>query len=182
VDRQQAKRGAEARLFGERASTMDVSRVPGTHEIRVPYDNEIVLRVPAGEAVSEPLLSVVIPAMDEEAVVGEFLDWCRVGIENARIAAEIIIVDSSSDRTGEIALASGARVLRTPRRGLGRAYIDAIPFVRGRYVLMGDADCTYDFRELSGFVEKFEQGCEFIHAEPRAVGRSRPRHASAASP
>jgi glycosyltransferase involved in cell wall biosynthesis len=141
---------------------MDVSKAPGMREIRVPYDNEIVLRVPAGETASEPLLSVVIPAMDEEAVVGEFLDWCRVGINKARIAAEIIIIDSSSDRTGEIALARGARVLRTPRRGLGRAYIDAIPFVRGRYVLMGDADCTYDFRELSGFVEKFEQGCEFI--------------------
>ncbi len=141
---------------------MDVLKVPGMREIRVPYDNQIVLRVLDGEAASEPLLSLVIPAMDEAAVVGEFLDWCRVGIDKARIAAEIVIVDSSIYRTGDIAFARGARVLGTPRRGLGRAYIDAIPFVRGRYVLMGDADCTYDFRELSGFVEKFEQGCEFI--------------------
>jgi hypothetical protein len=61
-----------------------------------------------------------------------------------------------------LALAHGARVLRTPKRGLGRAYIDAIPYIRGKYVLMGDADCTYDFRELSGFVEQFRAGCEFI--------------------
>jgi hypothetical protein len=141
---------------------MDVSRAEGLREIRVPYDNEILLRVPAGEAAAEPLLSIVIPAMDEEAVIGEFLGWCREGIANAGIAAEIIIVDSSSDRTGEIALAEGARVLSSPKRGLGRAYIDAIPFIRGRYVLMGDADCTYDFRELKGFVEKLEQGYEFV--------------------
>ena len=66
----------------------------------------------------------------------------------AGIRGEILIVDSSDDDTAELALAGGARVLKTPRRGLGRAYIDALPFIRGRYVLMGDADCTYDFREL----------------------------------
>ena len=53
-------------------------------------------------------------------------------------------------------------MLKTPKRGLGRAYIDAIPFIRGRYVLMGDADCTYDFRELEPFVEKFREGYEFV--------------------
>jgi len=53
-------------------------------------------------------------------------------------------------------------VLRTPKRGLGRAYIDALPFIRGRYVLMGDCDCTYDFRELAPFVEKFRGGAEFV--------------------
>lgn len=141
---------------------MDVLRAPDVHEIRVPYDSDIVLRVPAVEAASEPRLSIVIPAMDEEAVIGEFLDWCSEGIDGAGIFAEIIIVDSSSDRTGDIALAKDARVLKTPHRGLGRAYIDAIPFIRGRYVLMGDADCTYDFRELKGFVDKFEQGYEFV--------------------
>jgi hypothetical protein len=45
---------------------------------------------------------------------------------------------------------------------LGRAYIDAIPFIRGKYVLMGDADCTYDFRNLKPFVENFRAGCEYI--------------------
>jgi hypothetical protein len=59
-------------------------------------------------------------------------------------------------------VAHGARVLKTPKRGLGRAYIDAIPFIRGRYVLMGDADCTYDFREIQAFVDKFRAGSEFI--------------------
>jgi hypothetical protein len=64
---------------------VDVSRALGVRDIRVPYDVEIVLRVPAVEAASEPLLSIVIPAMDEEAVIGEFLDWCREGIAKAGI-------------------------------------------------------------------------------------------------
>ncbi len=53
-------------------------------------------------------------------------------------------------------------MLRTPKRGLGRAYIDALPYIRGQYVLMGDADCTYDFRELAPFVETFRAGDEFV--------------------
>lgn len=53
-------------------------------------------------------------------------------------------------------------MLRVPKRGLGRAYIDALPFIRGRYVIMGDADCTYDFRELGLFVEALRGGNEFV--------------------
>ena len=96
-------------------------------EIRVPYDNEIVLRVPAGEAASEPLLSVVIPAMDEAAVVGEFLDWCRVGIDKARIAAEIIIVDSSSDRTGTSLLPGAHACSGRPGAGSDRPISTRFP-------------------------------------------------------
>ncbi|MGH2394646.1 MAG: glycosyltransferase family 2 protein, partial [Candidatus Limnocylindria bacterium] len=87
---------------------------------------------------------------------------CRHGLANAGIRGEILIIDSSDDSTGDIALAGGARVLNTPKRGLGRAYIDALPFIRGRYVVMGDADCTYDFRELGAFVRAFRDGYEFV--------------------
>lgn len=125
-------------------------------DVTVPY-----LIVPADDE-PEPVLSIVIPALNEEITIGQFVDWCRAGIAEAGVKAEILIVDSSTDRTAEIALARGARVLKTPRRGLGRAYIDATPFIRGRYVLMGDADCTYDFRRIAGFVEKFRAGAEFV--------------------
>lgn len=109
-----------------------------------------------------PELSIVIPAMNERITIGDFVDWCKAGLRGAGVTGEILIVDSSTDETAEIAIRHGARVLRTPKRGLGRAYIDAIPYIRGKYVLMGDADCTYDFRELSGFVEKFRGGFEFV--------------------
>ena len=109
-----------------------------------------------------PELSIVIPALNEQLTMSDFIDWCHEGLKAAGIAGEILIVDSSTDRTSEIALSKGARVLRAPKRGLGRAYIDSIPYIRGKYVLMGDCDCTYDFRELAPFVTKFKAGAEFV--------------------
>ncbi|MBO0731851.1 MAG: glycosyltransferase family 2 protein [Acidimicrobiaceae bacterium] len=122
---------------------------------------DIRLLVPPDDE-PEPELSIVIPALDEEKTVGDFVDWCREGLKSAGVRGEILIVDSSADGTPVIAISHGARILRTPKRGLGRAYIDALPYVRGKYVLMGDADCTYDFRHLAPFVEKFRQGYEFV--------------------
>lgn len=123
--------------------------------------DDIELLVPEDDAQS-PELSIVIPALNERLTITEFINWCRAGMQQAGIEGEILIVDSSSDETAQLALQAGARVLRTPKRGLGRAYKDAIPFIRGDYVLMGDADCTYDFRELKPFVERFHEGYEFV--------------------
>ena len=111
----------------------------------------------------EPVqLSIVVPALNEKITIGEFVDWCREGIQSAGVTAQILIVDSSTDETPHLALAHGAEVLRVPKRGLGRAYIDAIPYIRGDWVIMGDADLTYDFRELVPFVEKFRAGSEMV--------------------
>jgi glycosyltransferase involved in cell wall biosynthesis len=127
----------------------------------VGVDPEVRLLVPRDD-VAEPELSIVIPALNEEITVGNFVEWCHEGLDAAGVAGEVVIVDSSADRTSEIALEHGARVLRTPRRGLGRAYIDALPYVRGEYILMGDADCTYDFRLLAPFVERLREGYQFV--------------------
>jgi glycosyltransferase involved in cell wall biosynthesis len=124
-------------------------------------DPEVTLRLPEADVV-EPELSIVIPALNEELTITDFIAWCREGLAKAGIVGEILIVDSGTDRTEALALAAGARVLKTPKRGLGRAYMDALPHIRGKYVLMGDCDCTYDFRELAVFVEKFRAGAEFI--------------------
>ena len=116
---------------------------------------------PAANA-SDPEVTILIPALDEELTIGRFIDWCHEGIKSAGASAEILIVDSSTDRTAEIALAKGARVLKTPRRGLGRAYIDAVAHVRGRFVIMGDADCTYDFRVIKPYIDAYRAGAEFV--------------------
>ncbi len=112
--------------------------------------------------VDDPEFSIVVPALNEALTIGDFVAWCQQGLRKARARGEILIVDSSTDGTAEIARASGARVLKAPKRGLGRAYIDALPYIRGRYVIMGDCDCTYDFRELDPFVEKFRGGAAFV--------------------
>ena len=107
-------------------------------------------------------VSIVVPSLNEEITVGEFVDWCKEGLKRANVSGQILIVDSSTDKTPEIVLAHGGEVLRTPKRGLGRAYIDAASYIRGKWIIMGDADLTYDFRELTPFVEAFRKGAEFV--------------------
>ena len=115
-----------------------------------------------GAPLQRGFLSIVVPCLNEERTIGEFVDWCWEGMRAAGVDGEVIIVDSSTDRSPEIAEERGARVLRVPKRGLGRAYIDALPHIRGEWVLMGDCDLTYDFRALAPFVEALRAGREFV--------------------
>jgi glycosyltransferase involved in cell wall biosynthesis len=124
-------------------------------------DPELELLVPKDD-VEDPEFSIVVPALNEQLTMPMFIAWCQEGMRRAGVRAEILIVDSSTDATAQIAVDAGARVLRAPRRGLGRAYIDSLPFIRGKYVILGDCDCTYDFRELEPFVKEFRAGAEFI--------------------
>jgi glycosyltransferase involved in cell wall biosynthesis len=110
----------------------------------------------------DPELSIVIPTLNEQLTVADFVRWCHEGLAEANVSGEILIADSSTDATAERALEAGARVLRVPARGIGVAYREAIAYARGRYVLMGDADCTYDFRHLKPFVDRFHEGYRFV--------------------
>jgi len=121
---------------------------------------EIRLLLPSDDE-PDPEVSIVVPAVNEQLTIEDFVAWCQEGLRTTGVRGEILIVDSSTDATPDLALAGGARVLRTPKRGLGRAYIDALPFIRGKFVLMGDADCTYDFRRVAPFVDALRQGFEF---------------------
>jgi glycosyltransferase involved in cell wall biosynthesis len=124
-------------------------------------DSRVHLLTPRDD-VLDPELSIVIPTLNEQLTVTEFVGWCHEGLAEAGISGEILIADSSSDATPERALAAGARVLRVPMRGIGVAYREAIVYARGRYILMGDADCTYDFRHLKAFVDCFHEGYKFV--------------------
>src|SRR5262249_5892454 len=106
-------------------------------------------------------VSIVVPCLNEELVIGEFVDWVGQGLQSAERPGQILIIDSSSDRSREIAETHGAEVLEVPKRGLGRAYIDALPHIRGDYVIMGDCDLTYDFRSIKPFIDKLEEGYDF---------------------
>jgi glycosyltransferase involved in cell wall biosynthesis len=107
-------------------------------------------------------VSIVVPCLNEERVIGEFVAWCREGLRAVGREYQILIIDSSDDDSPRIAAEQGAQVLRVPKRGLGRAYIDAIPHITGDYVIMGDCDLTYDFRDLAPFLAKLDQGYEFV--------------------
>ena len=133
---------------------------PETSPTTASADTAIELLIPGGDEPA-PEVSIVVPALNEESTIVDFISWCHEGLQRADLRGEILIIDSSTDATPQLAVMAGARVLRTPKRGLGRAYIDAIPFIRGRYVVMGDADCTYDFRDLGLFVDRLREGNEF---------------------
>jgi glycosyltransferase involved in cell wall biosynthesis len=107
-------------------------------------------------------VSIVVPCLNEELTVGEFVDWCHEGLAAAGVSGEVLIIDSSSDLSPMIAAAHGARVITVPKRGLGRAYIDAIPHIRGSIAIMGDCDLTYDFRELEGFIAAIRGDHDFV--------------------
>src|SRR5262249_37867145 len=113
-------------------STQTDSAQPRIQRIPQPgmADPEVRLLVPENDA-ENPEVSIVIPAMNEAITISDFIAWCKEGLEKAGVAGEILIVDSSTDETPSLALVGGARVLKTPKRGLGRAYIDAIPYIRG---------------------------------------------------
>jgi len=96
----------------------------------------------------EPVLSVVMPTMNEESGIGECIDQIESAVERLSVPTEIIVSDSSTDRTPEIARERGAIVVEPDRPGYGYAYRYAFERVRGRYVVMGDADTTYDFSQI----------------------------------
>jgi glycosyltransferase involved in cell wall biosynthesis len=129
------------------------------HTLEIAGDSQLLI---PRDDIADPEISIVIPALNEQITISDFIAWCHEGLRNAGVDGEILIIDSSTDDTAELAVAGGARVLRTPKRGLGRAYIDALPYIRGKFILMGDCDCTYDFRELAAFVERYRSGYEYV--------------------
>ena len=107
-------------------------------------------------------ISIVIPTKNEEISIKTFVEWCFIGLKKAGLNGEIILMDSSSDQTAEIAKSLGAKVIIVRESGLGNAYKAAQGKVNGKIVLLGDADCTYDFRNLDLFLEKLNDGFDFV--------------------
>jgi len=106
----------------------------------------------------EPVLSVVMPTLNEEAGIVECINRIKNAVKELQITAEIIISDSSTDRTPELAAANGAIVVEPDEPGYGYAYRYAFERARGEYIAIGDADTTYDFEELPKLFEKVSRG------------------------
>jgi glycosyltransferase involved in cell wall biosynthesis len=110
-----------------------------------------------------PLVSVVIPCLNEEVNIERCVLEATAALESAGLLGEVIVVDNDSDdRSAEIAAAAGARVILEPRRGYGSAYLAGFAAARGSYIVMADADLTYDFREIPSFVERLEAGAQLV--------------------
>jgi glycosyltransferase involved in cell wall biosynthesis len=112
---------------------------------------------------SETDVSVIIPCLNEAENIEQCVRAAFKGIELAGIAGEVIVADNDSeDGSAELAERAGAQVVREPRRGYGSAYIAGFRAARGRYILMADADLTYDFDEIPSFLALLREGADMV--------------------
>ncbi len=118
---------------------------------------------PAQTSQRELRLSVVIPCLNEAENIEHCVVRSREVLADSRIDGEVIVVDNNStDGSGEIASRSGAIVIRERRPGYGAAYLAGLEAARGEYIVMLDADLTYDFEEIPRFLKEMEKGAEMV--------------------
>jgi glycosyltransferase involved in cell wall biosynthesis len=110
-------------------------------------------------AIAVPIISVVMPCLNEAAGVGKCVEKAMRAIREMQIPGEVIVVDNgSTDGSAEIAARAGARVVHERRRGYGAAYLRGFQEARGQFLVMGDADDSYDFLDIARFVEPLAEG------------------------
>lgn len=108
-------------------------------------------------------LSIVMPCLNEAETLATCIDKAQASIERHGIAGEVIVADNgSTDGSRAIAESHGARVVEVEAKGYGSALMGGITASHGRYVIMGDADDSYDFTDLMPFVEKLREGYELV--------------------
>src|SRR5262245_33350428 len=123
-----------------------------------------VLPDAAPPGAEQPLeLSVVMPCLNEADTLGTCVRKARQAILENGIAGEVVVADNgSTDGSREIAVELGARVVPVSARGYGNALMGGIAASRGRFIIMGDADDSYDFLEIPKFVERLREGYDLV--------------------
>jgi glycosyltransferase involved in cell wall biosynthesis len=115
------------------------------------------------DALADIELSIVMPCLNEAETLQICIDKARGYLESSGVVGEIVIADNgSTDGSQDIARKAGARVVPVSARGYGAALIGGITASRGRFVIMADADDSYDFTALVPFVEKLREGHDLV--------------------
>ena len=110
-----------------------------------------------------PKVSVVIPCLNEAENIEECVKRALAAIEKGGFQGEVVVSDNNStDGSGELAERAGARVVHETRPGYGSAYLAGFAAARGDYIVMADADLTYDFAEIPRFVEELDKGAQLV--------------------
>jgi glycosyltransferase involved in cell wall biosynthesis len=109
------------------------------------------------------VVSVVIPCLNEAETIAECVTRSRTVLQGAALDGEVIVVDNgSTDGSGTLARQAGAKVIEEPRRGYGSAYLAGLAAATGEYIVMVDADLTYDFEEIPQFVRELQNGAQVV--------------------
>jgi glycosyltransferase involved in cell wall biosynthesis len=120
---------------------------------------------PAAEAGSAGSIrvSIVIPCLNEASSIERCVALARETLDSEGWQGEVIVTDNGSeDGSAELAKRAGALVVHEPRRGYGSAYLAGFAAAEGDYIVMADADLTYDFGDIPRFVDKLEQGADLV--------------------
>jgi Glycosyl transferase family 2 len=116
-------------------------------------------------------LTILMPCLNEAETIDTCIGKACEFLARSGIAGEILIADNgSSDGSVELALARGARVVAVAERGYGAALRAGIAAAQGRFVVMGDADDSYDFSRLDPFLAKLRDGCDLVMGNRFAGG------------
>lgn len=116
-------------------------------------------------------LTILMPCLNEAETLNVCIQKARKFLDDHHVEGEILIADNgSTDGSQEIALRGGARVVAVERKGYGSALIAGCKAAQGKYVIMGDADDSYDFVNLMPFVEKLREGYELVMGNRFAGG------------
>ncbi len=113
---------------------------------------------------NEPVeLSIVMPCLNEAETIARCIEKARLGIQRAGVRGEIVIADNgSTDGSQAIAEKMDVRIVPVKEKGYGSALRGGIQAASGKWIIMGDADDSYDFSDLTGFVKKFQEGSELV--------------------
>ncbi len=118
---------------------------------------------PATREEAAPELSVVMPCLNEAQTIGTCIRKAQASFERLGIAGEVVVADNgSTDGSPRIAKDLGARVVPVAKKGYGSALTGGIAAARGRWVIMGDADDSYDFSDLEPFVQRLKEGYDLV--------------------
>jgi glycosyltransferase involved in cell wall biosynthesis len=116
-----------------------------------------------GEGSSTVKVSVVIPCLNEQASIERCVTDALAAMQGQGWEGEVIVADNGSDdRSAELAREAGAMVVHEPRRGYGSAYRAGFAAAQGDYIVMADADLTYDFGDIPRFVTKLDEGADLV--------------------